>query len=381
MFFRLLKTDRHSSARAGILHTGHGAIRTPVFMPVGTQASVKALSPLELQQIRSQIILGNTYHLYLRPGEELVRRAGGLQAFSSWRRPILTDSGGYQIFSLSELNKITSEGVHFRSHLDGSRHFFSPEKVVDIQRDLGSDIMMVLDECAPYPCDYAYAAKAHRLTLDWAQRSLAAFRQSRPRFDHAQYLFAIVQGSVYEDLRRESVHRLVDMDFPGYAIGGLSVGEPKQAMYEMTELCCRSLPPNKPRYLMGVGKPEDLLEGIERGIDMFDCIMPTRNGRNGTAFTSRGQIVIKTAKFREAVQPLDPECDCYTCRTFTRAYLRHLFQAEELLVLRLISLHNVYFYIRLMEAARQAIWQGRFRAFKKKTLEKLTSGRTNYVKI
>lgn len=376
MFFRLLKTDRHSSARAGILHTGHGAIRTPVFMPVGTQASVKALSPLELHQIRSQIILGNTYHLYLRPGEELVRRAGGVQAFSSWHRPMLTDSGGYQIFSLSELNKITPEGVHFRSHLDGSRHFFSPEKVVDIQRDLGSDIMMVLDECAPYPCDYAYAAKAHRLTLDWAQRSLTAFRQSRPRFDHGQYLFAIVQGSVFADLRRDSVHRLVDMDFPGYAIGGLSVGEPKQAMYEMTELCCRSLPPNKPRYLMGVGKPEDLLEGIERGIDMFDCIMPTRNGRNGTAFTSHGQIVIKNAKFRDSFQPLDPECDCYTCRTFTRAYLRHLFQAEELLVLRLISLHNVYFYIRLMEAARQAIWQGRFRAFKKKTLEKLASGHT-----
>ncbi|NLP08882.1 tRNA guanosine(34) transglycosylase Tgt [bacterium] len=376
MFFRVLKTDRHSNARAGILHTDHGVIRTPVFMPVGTQASVKALSPLELLQIRSQIILGNTYHLYLRPGEELVRRAGGVQAFSSWHRPMLTDSGGYQIFSLSELNKITSEGVHFRSHLDGSHHFFSPEKVVDIQRDLGSDIMMVLDECAPYPCDYAYAAKAHRLTLDWAQRSLAAFRRSRPRFDYAQFLFAIVQGSVYEDLRSESVHRLIDMDFPGYAIGGLSVGEPKQAMYEMTELCCRSLPPNKPRYLMGVGKPEDLLEGIERGIDMFDCIMPTRNGRNGTAFTSHGQIVIKNAKFREAFQPLDPECDCYTCRTFTRAYLRHLFQAEELLVLRLISLHNVYFYIRLMDAARQAIWQGRFRAFKKRTLEKLSSGHT-----
>ncbi|HPN32975.1 MAG TPA: tRNA guanosine(34) transglycosylase Tgt [bacterium] len=376
MFFRLLKTDRHSSARAGILHTGHGAIRTPVFMPVGTQASVKALSPLELQQIRSQIILGNTYHLYLRPGEELVRRAGGVQTFSSWRRPMLTDSGGYQIFSLSELNKITPEGVHFRSHLDGSRHFFSPEKVVDIQRDLGSDIMMVLDECAPYPCDYGYAAKAHRLTLDWAQRSLAAFRQSRPRFDYAQYLFAIAQGSIYEDLRRESVNRLIDMDFPGYAIGGLSVGEPKQAMYEMTELCCQALPQNKPRYLMGVGKPEDLLEGIERGIDMFDCIMPTRNGRNGTAFTSHGQIVIKNAKFREAFQPLDSECDCYTCRTFTRAYLRHLFQAEELLVLRLISLHNVYFYNRLMEAARQAIWQGRFRAFKKKMLEKWSSGHT-----
>lgn len=368
MFFRILKKDQHTQARLGILKTDHGLIRTPIFMPVGTQATVKALSPKELHEIGAQIILSNTYHLYLRPGSELVRRAGGVQRFSAWHKPILTDSGGYQIFSLAELNKITPEGLQFQSHLDGSRHFFSPEKVVDIQRDLGSDIMMVLDECAPYPCDYHYAVKAHHLTLDWAARSQKAFAADGSRFDFQQYQFAIVQGSVYADLRRESTLRLMDMDFPGYGIGGLSVGEPKDAMYDLTELCCSLLPANKPRYLMGVGKPEDLLEGVERGVDMFDCIMPTRNGRNGTAFTSHGQIVIKNAKFRDQFGPLDEECDCYTCRTFTRAYLRHLFQAEELLVLRLISLHNVAFYLKLMENVRTAIRQGRFRQFKKQFL-------------
>jgi queuine tRNA-ribosyltransferase len=370
MFFRILKKDKHTSARLGILKTDHGVIRTPIFMPVGTQATVKALSPEELNKIGAQIILSNTYHLYLRPGSDLVRRAGGVQAFSAWHKPILTDSGGYQIFSLAELNKITPEGLQFQSHLDGSRHFFSPEKVVEVQRDLGSDIMMVLDECAPYPCDYPYAVKAHHLTLDWAQRSQKAFAESRSRFHFQQHQFAIVQGSVFPDLRRESTLRLMDMDFPGYGIGGLSVGEPKDAMYDLTELCCSLLPANKPRYLMGVGKPEDLLEGVERGVDMFDCIMPTRNGRNGTAFTSHGQIVIKNAKFREQFVPLDEECDCYTCRTFTRAYLRHLFQAEELLVLRLISLHNVAFYLRLMEHVRSAIRQGQFKLFKKRFLQK-----------
>jgi queuine tRNA-ribosyltransferase len=371
MFFRVIKNDKHTNARAGILKTDHGIIRTPVFMPVGTQASVKALSPAELVKVRAQIILSNTYHLYLRPGSELVRKAGGVQEFSAWRRPMLTDSGGYQIFSLSDLNKITAEGMHFKSHLDGSPHFFTPEKVVDIQRDLGSDIMMVLDECAPYPCDYQYAEKAHKLTLDWARRSQAAFHKSPGRFDFQQHQFAIVQGNVFPDLRRESALALTDMDFPGYGIGGLSVGEPKDAMYEMTQLCCSLLPQQKPRYLMGVGKPQDLLEGIAAGVDMFDCIMPTRNGRNGTAFTSHGQIVIKNAKYKEQMEPLDANCDCYTCRTFTRAYLRHLFQAEELLVLRLISLHNVYFYIRLMEEARSAILLGRFKNWKKRYLEKM----------
>jgi queuine tRNA-ribosyltransferase len=371
MFFRLLKQDKHTKARAGILHTAHGVIRTPVFMPVGTQASVKALSPLDLVQTRSQIILHNTYHLYLRPGQELIRKAGGVQKFSSWNRPVLTDSGGYQVFSLAAMAKVTPEGVRFKSHLDGSAHFFSPESVVAVQRDLGSDIMMVLDECVPYPCDHAYATRGHHITLDWAKRSQLAFKQSRPIFRFEQQQFAIIQGSVFADLRRESAQSLVDLDFPGYAIGGLSVGEPKEALYDMTELCCNLLPANKPRYLMGVGKPADLLAGIERGVDMFDCIMPTRNGRNGTAFTSSGQIVIKNAKFKEQFEPLDPECDCYTCRTFSRAYLRHLFQAEELLVLRLVSLHNVHFYIRLMEQARTAIWQGKFKSWKKKILETL----------
>jgi len=364
-FFRVLRKDKNSKARAGVLHTAHGAIQTPIFMPVGTQATVKTLSPADLRAVKAQIILNNTYHLYLRPGAALVREAGGLQKFSAWNGPILTDSGGYQVFSLAALNKITSEGFKFQSHIDGSRHFFSPEKVVEIQRDLGSDIMMVLDECAPYPCDYAYARKAHKLTIDWARRSRTAFAEIGPRHDYEQHQFAIVQGSVYTDLRQESARQLVDLDFPGYGIGGLSVGEPKKEMFEMTDVVTDILPENKPRYLMGVGKPEDLLDGIERGVDMFDCIMPTRNGRNGTAFTSHGQIVIKNAKFKQSFEPLDAQCDCYTCKTFTRAYLRHLFNAQEVLVLRLISLHNVHFYLQLMYRARQAILNDVFKAFKK----------------
>ena len=364
-FFSISKYDRTCGARAGVLRTAHGAIQTPIFMPVGTQATVKTLSPADLADIKAQIILSNTYHLYLRPGASLVRQAGGVQKFCAWNRPILTDSGGYQVFSLSALNKITPEGFHFRSHIDGSRHFFTPEKVVEIQRDLGSNIMMVLDECAPYPCDYRYAAKAHHLTLDWAQRSRKAFAEIGERHEFIQHQFAIVQGSVFPDLRRESARALVEMDFPGYAIGGLSVGEPKEAMFEMTSIVTDILPTDKPRYLMGVGKPEDLLDGIERGVDMFDCIMPTRNGRNGTAFTSGGQIVIKNAKFREQFSPLDEYCTCYTCRTFTRAYLRHLFSAQEVLVLRLISLHNVHFYLQLMASARRAILQSHFLDFKR----------------
>ncbi|HNW60605.1 MAG TPA: tRNA guanosine(34) transglycosylase Tgt [bacterium] len=374
-FFSIIRQDPGSGARAGVLRTAHGTVQTPIFMPVGTQATVKTLSPDELRRIKAQIILNNTYHLYLRPGAALVRAAGGLQKFSAWNRPILTDSGGYQVFSLSALNKITADGFHFRSHIDGSRHFFTPEKVVEIQRDLGSDIMMVLDECAPYPCDYRYATKAHRLTLEWARRSRISFAECGERHGFAQHQFAIVQGSVFPDLRRQNAEALVEMDFPGYAIGGLSVGEPKAAMYEMTSLVTALLPKNKPRYLMGVGKPEDILEGIERGIDMFDCIMPTRNGRNGTAFTSAGQIVIKNAKFREDFSPLDAECTCYTCRTFTRAYLRHLFNAQEVLVLRLVSLHNLTFYLRLVTRARQAILQGDFTGFKRQFLHTYHQGK------
>lgn len=369
-FFTLVRQDAQTGARAGIVHTAHGRVQTPIFMPVGTQATVKTLTPEDLLRIRAQIILSNTYHLYLRPGAALVRAAGGVQKFSAWNRPILTDSGGYQVFSLSELNKITAEGFHFRSHIDGSRHFFTPEKVVEIQRDLGSDIMMVLDECAPYPCDYRYALKAHHLTLDWARRSRQAFNTIGERHGFRQFQFAIVQGSVYPDLRKQSAEALIEMEFPGYAIGGLSVGEPKQAMFEMTRLVTELLPRNKPRYLMGVGKPEDLLEGIESGIDMFDCIMPTRNGRNGTAFTPDGPIIIKNAKFRDSFAPLDAECDCYACQTFTRAYLRHLFSAQEVLALRMISLHNLTFYLRLVTRARQAILKGEFSGFKRMFLDR-----------
>lgn len=368
MNFHIEKTDSHSRARAALIKTDHGLFQTPVFMPVGTQGSVKAISPQDLNEIGAQIILGNTYHLYLRPGSDVVRSVGGLQEFNSWHKPILTDSGGFQIFSLNDLNKITQDGFEFRSHLDGSKHFFSPEKVIDIQRDLGSDIMMVLDECVSYPAEFNYVRKSVKLTVDWANRSLVAFEEIPSKHDFSQSIFAIVQGSTFEDLRRECAHQLVDMDFPGYAIGGLSVGEPKQAMYDMTEIVTEIVPEAKPRYLMGVGKPQDLLEGIERGIDMFDCIMPTRNGRNGQAFTSRGPINIKNVMNKESTEPLDSHCECYTCQTFSRAYLRHLYMAKELLILKLLSYHNLFFYISLMQRARQAVMKDRFLEFKKEFL-------------
>jgi queuine tRNA-ribosyltransferase len=368
--FKVIRHDKKSAARAGLLRTEHGTVRTPVFMPVGTQASVKTISPQELEQYGVQIILNNSYHLYLRPGPALVKAAGGLQKFSGWHHPILTDSGGYQIFSLAELNKITQDGLYFQSHIDGSYHSFTPEKVIEIQRDLGSDIMMVLDECLPYPCEHATAKKSNRITLNWAQRSLQAFNSVAARHSYSQAVFAIVQGSVYADLRCECVSELCAMEFPGYAIGGLSVGEPKSALYEMTQLCAELLPAKKPRYLMGVGKPEDLLQCIEYGIDMFDCIIPTRNGRNGSAFTASGPLVIKNALYRDQFIPLDEHCDCYTCKNFSRAYLRHLFQAKELLVLRLISIHNVYFFVQLLEKARRAIIAGNFMEWKKYFLNK-----------
>jgi len=371
MNFQIINTN--GRARAGILATDHGDIQTPIFMPVGTQAAVKAISPQDLDDIKAQIILGNTYHLYLRPGAEVVRKAGGIQKFNSWNKPILTDSGGFQIFSLNDLNKITQDGFEFRSHLDGSKHFFSPEKVIKVQRDLGSDIMMVLDECVSYPAEFNYVRKSVKLTVEWARRSKAAVDDIPSRYSFSQAAFAIVQGSVYEDLRRDCTARLLDLDFPGYAIGGLSVGEPKEAMFEMTDLVAGLLPQEKPRYLMGVGKPEDLLSGIELGVDMFDCIMPTRNGRNGQAFTSRGPLNIKRVEYRESQEPLDAECDCYTCRTFSRSYLRHLYIARELLILKLLSLHNLSFYLRLMEASRSAIIENRFDLFKKEFLAKYHS--------
>ncbi len=369
MKFQVLKVDDETRARAGLLSTDHGDIETPIFMPVGTQGSVKAVSPQELNEVGAQIILSNTYHLYLRPGSEIVRRAGGIQRFSGWHRPVLTDSGGFQIFSLNDLNKVTPDGLEFRSHLDGSKHFFSPERVVDIQRDLGSDIMMVLDECVPLPAEYAYVRRSVRLTIDWARRSKAAFEQMSSRHPFSQALFGIVQGATFPDLRRECAAALIDMDFHGYAVGGLSVGESKAEMLEMTEVVTETLPAEKPRYLMGVGKPDDLLEGVARGVDMFDCILPTRNGRNGQAFTARGPVNIKNLSHREAFAPLDESCDCYTCRHFTRAYLRHLYLAKELLVLRLLSIHNLRFYLRLMQQTRRAVLDGRFAAFKRNFLE------------
>ena len=360
MKFKLEHIDRATGARAGILETDHGIINTPIFMPVGTQATVKALSPEDLNAAGTQIILGNTYHLYLRPGEKIIKECGGIQRFSSWNKPVLTDSGGYQVFSLSQFNKISKDGFVFRSHLDGSEHKFTPEKVIDIQRDIGSDIMMVLDECVAYPTEYHYAAKSINLTYDWALKSLQRYRASQAQFNHTQALFAIVQGSTYADLRKKSAQQLSDLDFPGYAIGGLSVGEPKPEMYDMTELVTDLLPKEKPRYLMGVGKPEDLVEGIERGVDMFDCIIPTRNGRNGQAFTSTGPLNIRNEQFKSDPEPLDSECTCYTCKTFSRSYLRHLVMAKELLVLKLLSLHNIHYYINLVRQSRHAIMNDNF---------------------
>ena len=364
MKFTVEHNDQETSARAGVLELAHGNVNTPVFMPVGTQATVKTLSPDELVDLGSEIILGNTYHLYLRPGHKLIERLGGLHQFSNWKRPILTDSGGYQVFSLTDLNKVKQEGVYFRSHIDGSYHTFTPENVIQIQRSLGSDIMMVLDECLPYPSSENQVKESIRLTTQWARRSINEYSKSEPLHGRDQTVFAIVQGSTYERFRIESANALSDLEFPGYAIGGLSVGEPKQAMYDMTSVCTALLPVDKPRYLMGVGKPEDLINGIESGIDMFDCVMPTRNGRKGAVFTRDGMKIVKNASFKEDSIPIDPECDCYTCRNFSRAYLRHLFKASEILGMRLASLHNLHFYVNLMKQARKAITEDKFSTFK-----------------
>ncbi|MFH2004263.1 MAG: tRNA guanosine(34) transglycosylase Tgt, partial [Bacteroidota bacterium] len=326
MKFSVQNTD--GKARSGILETDHGIIETPVFIPVGTQGSVKAIEQRELEEIGAQIILGNTYHLYLRPGTQIINQLGGLHKFISWNKPILTDSGGYQVFSLSDLNKISEDGVTFKSHLDGSTHLFTPESVVDIQRFLGSDIMMVLDECTTYPAGYEYAKKSIELTRKWAERCKIKFEKSENLYNHTQALFGIVQGSTYSDLREMSANDLIAFEFDGYAIGGLSVGEPVADMYAMTDICTDILPAEKPRYLMGVGTPENILESIERGVDMFDCVMPTRNGRNAMLFTSKGSLSIKNATFKDDSTPIDPDCRCYACRNFSRAYVRHLFQAR-----------------------------------------------------
>jgi len=364
--FRLQATD--GKARVGIVETDHGLLETPAFMPVGTQGSVKAIEQRELLAVGTQILLGNTYHLYLRPGTEVIEAAGGLHKFIGWSKPILTDSGGYQIFSLSDLRDVEEDGVTFRSHLDGSTHVFTPESVILIQRKLGSDIIMVLDECAPFPCDVGYAVRSNGLTLRWAERCKEAFEKEPARYGYSQALFGIVQGGVHAGVRQQSARTLVSMDFDGYAIGGLAVGEPVDQMYEMTALCEALLPADKPRYLMGVGTPENLLESIERGMDMFDCVLPTRNGRNANLFTRCGSINIRNAAYKTDFSPIDPECPCYACTNFTRAYLRHLFQAGEILALQLATIHNLSLYFWLMREARAAILEKRFREWKQQTI-------------
>ncbi len=329
-------------------------------MPVGTRATVKTLSPAELHDVEAQIILGNTYHLYLRPGHELIKKAGGLHKFMGWNKPILTDSGGFQVMSLKGLRKITPEGVRFQSHIDGSYHMFTPEKVIEIQNAIGADIIMSFDECPPYPATKKYVAESLKITLDWGKRGKEMHKNTKK-----QALFGIVQGGIYEDLREESAKKLMDMDFPGYSIGGLAVGESKDDLLSITGFLNNILPKNKPRYLMGVGTPNDLLDNIENGIDMFDCVMPTRNARKGTIFTRNGKLIIKAARYRQDFSPIDKECDCYTCRNFSRAYIRHLFSVDELLGMRLATIHSLHFYMELISKARESILENRFSQFKK----------------
>lgn len=365
--------DRKTDARAGWFETDHGKVETPIFMPVGTQGTVKAVNQNILEEeIKAQIVLSNTYHLYLRPGTEILESAGGLHKFMNWNKPILTDSGGYQVFSLSELRKLKSDGVEFRSHLDGSKHFFTPEKVIQIQRSIGSDIMMVLDECAPYPCDYDYAKKSVELTSNWAVLNKEAFINSKPLYDHKQYQFGIIQGSIYKDLREKSVSDLLKLDFDSYAIGGLAVGEPIDQMYELIDFTTDLMPDERPRYLMGVGRPENILESIALGIDMFDCVMPTRNARNANLFTWSGTLSMRNAKYKDDFSPPDVKCNCYTCRNFSRAYLRHLFIAEEILALELASIHNLFFYLQLVTDARKHIIDGDFLEWKNKTVKEIS---------
>jgi queuine tRNA-ribosyltransferase len=350
-----------TGARAGLLHTAHGTVETPVFMPVGTQGTVKALTPRDLlNDLDAQIILANTYHLFLRPGHERIERLGGLHRFMAWPRAILTDSGGFQVFSLDTLRKVTEEGVLFRSHLNGDSHLFSPEGTVDVQLALGSDVMMVLDECLPYPAEHQAALESMQRTVRWARSGYAHYLKREKGRDCA--LFPIVQGSMYADLRRACVEALLQLDAPGYAIGGLSVGEPRELSQEIASLTAALLPPDRPRYVMGVGMPEELSRYVALGIDMMDCVLPTRNARNGYLFTSQGKLVIKQAQYLEDETPLDPACDCYTCRTFSRAYLRHLFQSAEISFSALATLHNIHYYLQLMRRIRRSIFDGSFPA-------------------
>lgn len=362
--FDVTKKAENGRARLGLLHTMHGTVETPVFMPVGTQATVKTMTPEEVWQVGGRLILSNTYHLYLRPGQELVRESGGLHRMMNWSGPILTDSGGFQVFSLGPLRKITEEGVTFRSHIDGSEHFFSPEKAMEVQMTLGSDIAMAFDECTPYPCSYDYTLEALNRTSRWAERCRTAHSLEE------QGVFGIVQGGVFPDLRKKSAAEIVNLDFPGYAIGGLSVGEPKEVMYEMLDYTVPFLPEGKPRYLMGVGSPDCLVEGVLRGIDMFDCVLPTRLARNGTVFTRRGKLVVRNAGCARDLSPLDPECGCYACRNYSRAYIRHLIKAGEVLGIRLTTIHNLSFVLTLMQELRQAISQGKILEYRDSFMEK-----------
>ncbi|MBD8501040.1 tRNA guanosine(34) transglycosylase Tgt [Paenibacillus arenosi] len=362
--YELIKTCKQTGARLGRVHTPHGSFETPIFMPVGTLATVKTMSPEDLKEMEARIILSNTYHLWLRPGHEIIREAGGLHKFMNWDRAILTDSGGFQVFSLSDMRKIEEEGVHFRSHLNGDKLFLSPEKAMEIQNALGPDIMMAFDECAPYPADHAYVKHSLERTTRWAERCLES--HARP---HDQALFAIVQGGMYEDLRKQSAMDLTSMDFPGYAIGGLSVGEPKHLMYEALDTTMPLLPTNKPRYLMGVGSPDALIEGAMRGVDMFDCVLPTRIARNGTTMTSQGRLVVRNAKYQRDFGPLDPNCSCYTCKNYSRAYLRHLIKSDETFGLRLTTYHNLHFLLNMMAQVREAIREDRLRDFRDEFFE------------
>ncbi|WP_210133532.1 tRNA guanosine(34) transglycosylase Tgt [Staphylococcus sp. GDY8P155P] len=359
-----IKTCKQSGARLGIVHTPHGSFETPMFMPVGTKATVKTMSPEELHQMEAKIILGNTYHLWLQPGNDIIKKSGGLHQFMNWNGPILTDSGGFQVFSLSNLRKITEEGVEFRHHTNGSKLFLSPEKSMQIQNDLGSDIMMAFDECPPMPAEYKYVKDSIERTSRWAARCLQAHQSPED-----QALFGIIQGGEYKDLRQQSAEELVALDFPGYAIGGLSVGEPKPVMYDMVSHTQQFMPKDKPRYLMGVGSPDALIECSIRGMDMFDCVLPTRIARNGTCMTSHGRVTIKNAKYAEDLGPLDDNCDCYTCKNYSRAYIRHLIKAEETFGIRLTTYHNLHFLLKLMENIRQAIRDDRLLDFKEEFFE------------
>jgi queuine tRNA-ribosyltransferase len=365
--FRVVAEDEETRARAGVLETPHGPVETPVFMPVGTQATVKTLAPSDLHAIGAEIILANAYHLCLRPGVEIIRRAGGIHRFMAWDRAVLTDSGGFQIFSLEGLTRVCDDGLEFRSHLDGSRHFMSPEDSVEAQRAIGADIIMVLDECVAYPATRQQASRSSDLTLRWAERALTAWR-AHPC---GQALFGIVQGATYPDLRREAARTLAEMEFAGYAIGGLAVGEPEGAMREMVDVVVEELPADRPRYFMGQGFPEDIVGSVAQGIDMFDCVMPTRNARKGSVFTSSGRLVVKNAEYAKDLKPLDPGCGCYACANFSRAYIRHLFQAEEQLAGRLASLHSLTFYVGMMRRMRAAIVDGRFGEWRREFLSGL----------